>query len=203
MPHAGSNGGRVAETEARKERILAAAIELARSGGYDAVQMRDVAATAHVALGTLYRHYPSKDHLLIAALEREARELQARFVRRPPSGGNAAERVADVLRRASRALERDPEVTAALVTALASTDASGDRNVVADQLHAIIGRAIDEEPTSHLDDLVRILGYVWWAVLNAWVGSRAEISMGDELATAAFLLLDGRTTATHQGTLTS
>ena len=43
-------------------------LSLAAEGGYDAVQMRDVAARAEVALGTLYRHYASKDQLLLAAM---------------------------------------------------------------------------------------------------------------------------------------
>ncbi len=37
-------GTRAAETAARKERLIAAATALAAEGGYDAVQMRDVAA---------------------------------------------------------------------------------------------------------------------------------------------------------------
>ena len=56
------------ETAARRERMVDAAVELAVTGGYESVQMRDVAARAEVALGTLYRHFPSKDHLLLAAL---------------------------------------------------------------------------------------------------------------------------------------
>src|SRR5262249_21697473 len=39
----------------RRQRILKAAVELAAEGGYDAVQMREVALRADVALGTLYR----------------------------------------------------------------------------------------------------------------------------------------------------
>src|SRR5262249_16864542 len=42
---------------ARRERILAAVLELAREGGYDAVQVREVAARAHVALRTIYNYY--------------------------------------------------------------------------------------------------------------------------------------------------
>ena len=49
---------------ARRERVIAAAVDLASEGGYDAVQMRDVATTAGVALGTIYRYFSSKDHLL-------------------------------------------------------------------------------------------------------------------------------------------
>src|SRR5436309_10967847 len=109
---------------ARRERVIAAAVDLASEGGYEAVQMRDVAAQADVALGTLYRYFPSKDHLLIAALAEQVSTLQRRLAQKPPRGTNAADRVVDVLRRASRALEREPRLTAALVTALSSADPS-------------------------------------------------------------------------------
>ena len=46
---------------ARRKRIVAAATDLAAQGGYDAVQMRDVAARAKIALGTLYRYHRARD----------------------------------------------------------------------------------------------------------------------------------------------
>ena len=53
---------------ARRARVISVAMELASDGGYDAVQMRDVATQANVALGTIYRYFMGKDHLLAAAL---------------------------------------------------------------------------------------------------------------------------------------
>ena len=50
----------------RRKRILDATLALASKGGYDAVQMRTVAEQANVALGTLYRYFPSKIHLLVS-----------------------------------------------------------------------------------------------------------------------------------------
>src|SRR6476661_10783513 len=97
-------GTRAAETAARKERLIAAATELAAEGGYDQVQMRDVAARAEVALGTLYRHFSSKDQLLLAALADQTTTLGTRLAQRPARGDRPGDRVADVLRRATRAL---------------------------------------------------------------------------------------------------
>src|SRR5690349_21949318 len=57
--------GSTAQRE-RRQRILDATYTLAREGGYDAVQMRAVADQADVALGTLYRYFPSKVHLLVS-----------------------------------------------------------------------------------------------------------------------------------------
>ena len=65
-----------ASQRARRERILDAAVELAAEGGYDAVQMREVAERADVALGTLYRYFPSKVHLLVSAMGRTFLALQ-------------------------------------------------------------------------------------------------------------------------------
>jgi AcrR family transcriptional regulator len=54
--------------QARRERILAAVLELAAEGGYDAVQVREVAARARVALRTIYNYYDSRENLLVAAM---------------------------------------------------------------------------------------------------------------------------------------
>jgi AcrR family transcriptional regulator len=184
---------RAAETAARRRRLLEAAVELANEGGYDAVQMRDVAARAQVALGTLYRHYSSKDELLLAALADQAGALRERLAQRPPRGDLPGERVADVLRRATRALTRDPAVTAAMVTALSSsgTEAATSKRAVNDILHTIISGAVDGAAVPDLDGIVRVLGYVWLATLGAWVGGMIDADgMAADLATAAHLLLD-------------
>jgi AcrR family transcriptional regulator len=188
-------GTRAAETAQRKRRLLDAATELAAEGGYDAVQMRDVAARAEVALGTLYRHYASKDQLLLAALAQQAATLRERLDQRPARGDTAAERVADVLRRASRALERQPRVIQATLTAMSSPDEAGAavKAEVNETLRSIIADAIDGQAISDLDDIMEVLGAVWFAELTFWsAGIRRSGSMGDNLARAAALLLDGR-----------
>ena len=187
-------GTRAAETAARKRRLLDAATALAAEGGYDAVQMRDVAARAEVALGTLYRHYSSKDQLLLAALAQQAATLRERLDARPPRGATAAERVSDVLRRASRALERQPRVIQAMLTAMSSRDDAGAavKHDINETLRAIIADAIDGEEIPELDEIMQVLGAVWFAELTFWsAGIHRDRSMDDSLARAASLLLDG------------
>ncbi len=172
--------------------MITAAVDLAVVGGYDAVQMRDVAARAEVALGTLYRHYPSKDHLLLAALTEQAEALRDRLALRPPEGSNPAARTADVLRRASRSLARRPELTAALVTSLTTPepDTAPNKRAVELVLRDIIAAAIGGSDIHDPDGVVRTLGYVWLAVLSAWVtGTLGSDEMADDLETAARLLL--------------
>lgn len=54
----------------RRLRIINAAHQIAVTGGYDAVTMRDVATRADVSTATLYRYFRSKQHLLVATLGR-------------------------------------------------------------------------------------------------------------------------------------
>ena len=72
--------------EARRRRILHASAQLASRGGFDAVQMREVAESSQVALGTLYRYFPSKVHLLVATMQDQLQHMHGRCARRPPTG---------------------------------------------------------------------------------------------------------------------
>ena len=56
--------------ESARERILSTAYELFKHRGIRAVGIDEVIARAGVAKATLYRHFPTKDHLVLAVLER-------------------------------------------------------------------------------------------------------------------------------------
>lgn len=182
---------------ARRERVIVAAMELAREGGYEAVQMRDVAARADVALGTLYRYFPSKDQLLVAALGEWAEDLQQRLNARPARGRSPADRVVDVLRRAVRALEREPRLTQAFVTALTSLSSDEPAGLayargVYQTMSDIITGAMDHEQVPRRDEAIRALGMVWMAALIARVrGWDEPAQMPADLEAAARLLLPG------------
>jgi AcrR family transcriptional regulator len=188
-----AGGTRAAETAARRRRLIESAVALAAEGGYEAVQMRDVAARAEVALGTLYRHYSSKDQLLLAAMAAQADVLRSRIELRPPKGDTPAERVAEGLRRACVALERQPSVTSAMVTAMSSTDgdAAPLKQSVQDSLRKMIAGAIGDDSVDDIDAIVKVLGHVWFAALAFWVGGMTESgAMATDLERAAHLLLD-------------
>ena len=86
-------------TEARKaatrERIIAAALEQVAEGGYASAAVHAVAARAGVAVGTVYRHFPSKAKLFAEVFRRAAqRELDVVVQVGAADGRPAAERVA-------------------------------------------------------------------------------------------------------------
>jgi len=179
----------------RRERIVEAAIELGTEGGYEAVHMRVVAERAGVALATVYRYFQSKDHLLSAAVTRWMAQLQERLARSPARGDTPVERLVDVLRRASRAVERRPLFTAALIRALASPDV-GVAEAAADvrsRISAIVTPILDHLPPDDVEGIVSVIGHVWNSSIMNWANGRTPISaIGDELENAARLLLAGR-----------
>jgi TetR/AcrR family transcriptional regulator, cholesterol catabolism regulator len=176
---------------ARRSRVLTAAIELASEGGYDAVQMRDVATRAQVALGTIYRYFNSKDQLLAAALVEWASDLERRLAQKPPKGATVADRVVDVLRRASRAMERNPTLTSALVTAIASPDPAVRefQHDVDKIMETLVSDAL--EGVADAEGIRRVLSWVWFAALIGWVNGWTNAgTVGDELERAARLLVN-------------
>jgi AcrR family transcriptional regulator len=172
-----------AETEtaaqrARRERILAATLALAARGGYEAVQMREVAERSEVALGTLYRYFPSKVHLLVSAMASEVERLSARLQKRQAPGETRAERAAFVLERSTRSLQREPLLTEAMIRAMMAADATvaaevaSVREGMADLIvQAMRGGGPEQE---HDVDLAAILQDVWFARQIAWLGGRIE-----------------------------
>jgi AcrR family transcriptional regulator len=49
--------------------ILGIVVEMLDAEGYEAVQLREVARRARVSLATIYKRYPTRDELIVAALE--------------------------------------------------------------------------------------------------------------------------------------
>ncbi|WP_084959407.1 TetR family transcriptional regulator [Thermoactinospora rubra] len=113
-----SSGVRTRSQHQRRKRIVQAAAALASRGGVEAMQMRTVAERAGVALGTLYRYFPSKMDLVVAVVSEEIDLLESSIERRPPSAATAAGRAVDVLMRATRGLMREPELADALIRSL-------------------------------------------------------------------------------------
>ena len=179
----------------RRKRILDATIELASTGGFDAVQMRAVAERADVALGTLYRYFPSKIHLLVSALSRELERADGALRDKPIPGETAAERVVFVLKRTTRGMQGDAHLTEALTRAFMFADASVQAEIhsVGILLTQMMTRAIHPEQTELTDKdvaIARVIGDVWLSALVAWVTGRSTAAeTAQHMETAVALLL--------------
>ena len=193
--------GSAAQRERRK-RILDAATALAAKGGFEQVQMRAVAERADVALGTLYRYFPSKIHLLVSALAEQFEQARDVFDRRQIPGDTPADRVMYVLGRATRTLQRDPNLTEALTRAFMFADASvahesrrgrQPRHPDADGGDARPpgrSRRRRPEPTEEEIAITKVIGDVWLSSLVQWVTGRASANdVARSLDVAVRLLL--------------
>ena len=177
----------------RRQRILDATLALASKGGYEAVQMRTVAERADVALGTLYRYFPSKIHLLVSALVQEFERTQDKLDRKPIPGDTPYDRMLYVLSRVTRTMQREPMLTEAMTRAFMFADpsAAAEVNAVARQMERMFSRAMhDGEPSADDAAIARVIGDVWLSNLVAWVTRRASADdVSSHLELAARLLL--------------
>ncbi|MCR6485922.1 cholesterol catabolism transcriptional regulator KstR [Amycolatopsis sp. OK19-0408] len=178
----------------RRRRIIDATLALASKGGYDAVQMRAVAEKADVALGTLYRYFPSKIHLLVSGLAREFERAQEKLERSAIPGETPAERLMFVLGRNTRLMQRDPHLTEAMVRAFmfADTSAAAEVEQVGRLMENMFAQAMGiSEPTEADRDIFHVVADVWMANLVAWVTRRASAAdVANRLELSVHLLLD-------------
>ncbi len=89
-----------------RERILSGARAVFAQCGSEA-QMDDVARRAGVGVGTVYRHYPTKEALLVELVREKFRRFAAEAREALERDGEPFEVLADLMRSNAEALERD------------------------------------------------------------------------------------------------
>ncbi|NLE47078.1 MAG: TetR/AcrR family transcriptional regulator [Sandaracinaceae bacterium] len=167
----------------RAKRIVDTAVALAEREGFAAVRLRDVAATANVALGTVYKRFSSKEEILIAALEQESEKISDRLGKQAIPGETPGERAKNLFTQFTRGMCRRPNLTKALVRAIASGDPNITGRVAS--FHAMLtGLTIAamrgtpaNSPVTWADGVERdereiasILQQVWFSALVGWAG---------------------------------
>jgi AcrR family transcriptional regulator len=149
---------------ARRERIVRGAMEALQQQEYERIQIRDVAASAGVALGTLYRYFSSKEHLYAAVLREWAAFGRARPAR---SGPAPAERVRRRVHTVIRALQREPQFFKVYVLLQASGDANARRLLgeFARTAQESLAGEFDMLPPEEAQDVSIML----WSIINSMV----------------------------------
>jgi AcrR family transcriptional regulator len=188
--------------DARTLRILEVAVELAEEQGYEAVRLRDLAARADVALGTVYRRFSSKEDILTAVLEMQVDRLSAGLSETPVPGETAEERLNAFFSMATHFLIGRPHLARALLRAVASGVPEIAEKVMRyhGKMAGIIvavrrGEPVREDatwPDSHERTLAMLLQQAWFAVLVGWSGGLHEIDEGlEQMRVAVKVLLHG------------
>ena len=143
--------------------------------------MREVAETSEVALGTLYRYFPSKVHLLVATMYDQLEQLSAQLRRRPVRGDDRRERVVETLLRAFRGMQREPHLTEAMMRALQFADrsVSAEVEMVSRVTTTMIIEALHEDdtvPSARELAAIRVITHTWHSSLISWLNGRASIA---------------------------
>lgn len=162
-----TSGNTSGAAEFRAGRVVAAARELALEGGYEAVQMREVAHRANVALATVYRYYPSKDDLLNTVVDRELADFAEQILQDPPRQRNPASRVAETFNRAFRRMTADRGFAHAIMASyhvLVPYDESVER--------AAAGVDMGARTNEFIDIVIRV---TWGAGYRASVAERRAL----------------------------
>ena len=108
-----------ARQRARRDRIVQATVQMLPHTEYEQLQMKEVTAAAGVALGTTYRYFNSKEHLVAEALLVWAMQ----FAREPVAHeGKTVDRLKFAYHRAVRAFELSPCVYGHMVAVQGSHD---------------------------------------------------------------------------------
>lgn len=160
----------------RRETILDAAMAVAASGGYEAVQMRTVAERVGIAVGTLYRYYPAKTHLLLAGLTREFRRLRTDGDW-AGADGTPLERLERLTAHMHDRWQREPQLTTAMTRAFAAADtrAATELDRAAAEIRILLAHTLSGGEPSPMDlHVAGIISDVWLANLVTFSGHRAS-----------------------------
>lgn len=180
------------EERGRRARLLTAAAELVERDGYERVQMTEIAKTAGVAVGTLYRYFPSKAQLFEIALYEEMALFASEW--RDPNPADRFAEVADQLVKLTRRIVGRPRLAAAMFHASTAgyASASAEERLGYEQpLNDMIMQAAGTTRPSETDrQRVQLLMFSWWSILVQVVVGRSSQSRGEaQLRLACKLLL--------------
>ncbi len=153
-------------------------MDLAEEGGFEAVRLRDVAAHAQVALGTVYKRFRSKEDMLVAALALQVSQMERLTSFEPPIGDSPLERVDALFTTLTQALVRRPNFSRAVLRAVASGEPALADKVLRfhSRTTAMISAALrgtddaPQMPADHALMMARMLQQIWFAALVGWMG---------------------------------
>lgn len=163
--------------KARRERVIEAVLELARSGGYDAVQIRAVSEQSDVATDTIYRYFGSRDALISTALidwlDHDALESAPNWF----EGDTAAEKLLAACRHSWTVWEHSPNLleTFVRVTLAEGSSADGPAARARGIMMPLVGDILRDIDAEYCDDLLMMLEHFTYSAMSSVVQDRLAI----------------------------
>jgi AcrR family transcriptional regulator len=161
----------------RRTRILEESLAAA-ANGYEEVNIREVAQRAGVAVGTLYRYFPSKEHLLVSALGLWLEGFEQTMGVRLDDIDDPYARLCRVVDELHREVHSRPLLAEAMARAYVVADASVavEVEMVRSQLIDLFAHAVSRcTPTESHIDVAGLLTDVLASNLVALAHRRAQI----------------------------
>ncbi|WP_024794362.1 TetR family transcriptional regulator [Tomitella biformata] len=174
-------------------RMLKSAEELASQHRFDHVQMHDVAKSAGIAIGTLYRYFPSKTQLFVSVMAAQIEGLTAQSIRAIREDLPPWESVASILTQALRSLMARPMLADAMIRSL--NIAHVDRVVDVAKIdegfkEALWAAARISVPTEEDDRLARLVNQQWFGMVQSCLNGHISVETAEaDLRLACELLL--------------
>jgi AcrR family transcriptional regulator len=182
----------------RRAQLIEAVIELVREVGPGVIQMRDVAERSGIALGTVYRYFSSKEHLLAVALC-DWQERLTRRVLMPRAGDEAeasedlTERVLAYVRKEIRGFARNPRIAELMVQVHVSSDPYA-RDALARMSaidYQVFEKLLEGVPPERAETIKYALGAVLMNSLTGWVtGTTTLADMTHQIESVTRLVLE-------------
>lgn len=121
--------------------ILDVVVGILEADGYDAVQLREVAKRARTSLTTIYKRFPTRDALILAALQRwmDENRYAGLATQTPVPGESVYDGLMRVFRTIFEPWERHPDMLRAYFRA---RSAPGGQELVSHGLDAVIPAAM-------------------------------------------------------------
>jgi AcrR family transcriptional regulator len=157
------------QSPATSDAIIAAAVALLESGGYEAVQVREVASRAHVSLASIYRRHQTREDLIVAALERWTAANGLAPVAAPPPGESLGDGLMRIFRHVFEPWEKSPRMLEAYHKATATPagqrlSRQGDRAIA-----PAARRLLEDRDPEYAADVEIVLTNMAYAVIGRFV----------------------------------
>jgi AcrR family transcriptional regulator len=167
-----------ADQLARRQRIVRAALKALAGSDYEQVKISEVARDSGVALGTLYRYFASKEHLLAAVFVEWHGALKKKLEKERPEGETEAARLRDVFYRMVRAFQLQPQFFRVVMMLEATADpyAADLFQSLSAQSRETVGMAFAGPFDSDRQAIYCTLNAVLDESLRTWVMNRATIA---------------------------
>jgi AcrR family transcriptional regulator len=162
---------------ARRDRIVRAALKSLSNSDHETMRITEVAQDAGVALGTLYRYFSSKEHLVAAAFYEWIHILQERIAAAPPREGTELERLRAFYHQVLRAFEVQPQFFRAMLM-IESTNDPYAAQIFASldpMFRKTVAYSFDGPLVGWRNDVFRVMSAVLNASLRSWAAGRGTV----------------------------